>query len=134
MRKSNETLCKSLFKMTLLHWKPLFHLFKHTSTIICTITHPWNHNLKTMEYPGKASYYASTMCCMFLGLSLGNYTMAALTPNFYASTCRDVLSVVQSVVEQAVQNEARMAASLLRLHFHDCFVNVHPAFLFVHNY
>jgi len=27
-------------------------------------------------------------------------------------------------VEAAVQKEKRMGASLLRLHFHDCFVNV----------
>lgn len=37
--------------------------------------------------------------------------------------------IVQSVVEKAVMKEARMAASLLRLHFHDCFVQVTIIFL-----
>ncbi|KAH9324836.1 hypothetical protein KI387_005014, partial [Taxus chinensis] len=34
-----------------------------------------------------------------------------------------LLSTVKSAVKQAVNNEKRMGASLLRLHFHDCFVN-----------
>jgi hypothetical protein len=35
-----------------------------------------------------------------------------------------VLSVVKSVVAHAMQQEAWTGAQLLRLHFHDCFVNV----------
>ncbi|GLJ14579.1 hypothetical protein SUGI_0236100 [Cryptomeria japonica] len=38
-------------------------------------------------------------------------------------TCLNVSSIVQAVVKQAIANESRMGASLLRLHFHDCFVN-----------
>ncbi|KAH9310172.1 hypothetical protein KI387_038083, partial [Taxus chinensis] len=45
-----------------------------------------------------------------------------LSPDFYVNTCPAALNVVRSVVEKAVEKEARMAASLLRLHFHDCFV------------
>eukprot|EP01018_Ginkgo_biloba_P041120 Gb_12580 [translate_table: standard] len=45
-----------------------------------------------------------------------------LTPRFYEKSCPQALHIVRSVVEQAVIKEARMAASLLRLHFHDCFV------------
>ena len=37
--------------------------------------------------------------------------------------------IVKSVVEKAVMKEARMAASLLRLHFHDCFVKVSIIFV-----
>jgi hypothetical protein len=35
-----------------------------------------------------------------------------------------VLPVVKSVVAHVMQQEAWMGAQLLRLHFHDCFVNV----------
>ncbi|KAL8161412.1 hypothetical protein V2J09_012901 [Rumex salicifolius] len=48
---------------------------------------------------------------------------AQLSSTFYDSSCPNVLSTIQSGVKTAVSNEARMGASLLRLHFHDCFVN-----------
>ncbi|KAL3753466.1 hypothetical protein ACJRO7_000811 [Eucalyptus globulus] len=46
-----------------------------------------------------------------------------LTPHFYDYACPQALPAVQRIVEAAVQQERRMGASLLRLHFHDCFVN-----------
>ncbi|KAF5821063.1 putative peroxidase [Helianthus annuus] len=46
-----------------------------------------------------------------------------LTANFYARTCPNFRSIITRAVNTAVANEARMGASLLRLHFHDCFVN-----------
>ncbi|KAJ7570531.1 hypothetical protein O6H91_01G124200 [Diphasiastrum complanatum] len=46
-----------------------------------------------------------------------------LTPSFYLFTCPQAEFIILSGVERAVQNEPRLAASLLRLHFHDCFVN-----------
>ncbi|GLU14938.1 hypothetical protein SLE2022_314770 [Rubroshorea leprosula] len=48
---------------------------------------------------------------------------AQLSSNFYATTCPNALSSIKSAVSSAVKKEARMGASLLRLHFHDCFVN-----------
>ncbi|KAA8543681.1 hypothetical protein F0562_021573 [Nyssa sinensis] len=48
---------------------------------------------------------------------------AQLSAEFYDKVCPDALPAIRSVVEQAIQNEPRMGASLLRLHFHDCFVN-----------
>lgn len=48
---------------------------------------------------------------------------AQLSDGYYSSTCPDVLTTIESAVDTAVSNEARMGASLLRLHFHDCFVN-----------
>nr|XP_043611353.1 cationic peroxidase 1-like [Erigeron canadensis] len=45
-----------------------------------------------------------------------------LTANFYARTCPNFRSVITRAVNSAVSSEARMGASLLRLHFHDCFV------------
>uniref|UniRef100_A0ACD5VQ99 Uncharacterized protein n=1 Tax=Avena sativa TaxID=4498 RepID=A0ACD5VQ99_AVESA len=46
-----------------------------------------------------------------------------LFPTFYDATCPVLPSVVRRGMAQAVQKEARMAASILRLFFHDCFVN-----------
>ncbi|KAL1332439.1 hypothetical protein AAHE18_11G027600 [Arachis hypogaea] len=47
-----------------------------------------------------------------------------LTHHFYKKTCPKVLPVIRSVVEKAIKKEPRIGASLLRLHFHDCFVNL----------
>ncbi|XVF82128.1 hypothetical protein PTKIN_Ptkin16aG0020000 [Pterospermum kingtungense] len=47
----------------------------------------------------------------------------SLSTNYYKSTCPKALSIVESVVAAAISNEPRMGASLIRLHFHDCFVN-----------
>ncbi|KAL6291173.1 hypothetical protein ACE6H2_008683 [Prunus campanulata] len=55
-------------------------------------------------------------------LQMGS-SSAQLSTNFYSSSCPRVFSAVRSTVQSAIRNEARMGASLLRLHFHDCFVN-----------
>jgi peroxidase len=49
---------------------------------------------------------------------------AQLSPTFYASTCPNVSSIVRGVVEQAARNDVRLGAKLIRMHFHDCFVDV----------
>ena len=49
---------------------------------------------------------------------------ANLDSSFYQDKCPGVQLVVQRGVEAAMQKDPRMPASLLRLHFHDCFVNV----------
>ncbi|XVF84216.1 hypothetical protein PTKIN_Ptkin17bG0007900 [Pterospermum kingtungense] len=56
----------------------------------------------------------------FLLISMAS---AKLSSNFYATTCPKALATIKSGVNSAVSKEARMGASLLRLHFHDCFVN-----------
>ncbi|KAL6876384.1 hypothetical protein ACP4OV_012956 [Aristida adscensionis] len=47
---------------------------------------------------------------------------AELSPSFYASSCPNLQSIVRSAMSQAVSGERRLGASLLRLFFHDCFV------------
>ncbi|PWA89541.1 peroxidase 4 [Artemisia annua] len=48
---------------------------------------------------------------------------AQLSTNFYAKSCPNLFLAVNSAVRSAISRETRMGASLLRLHFHDCFVN-----------
>ncbi|KAI4972324.1 hypothetical protein ZWY2020_003253 [Hordeum vulgare] len=45
-----------------------------------------------------------------------------LRPDFYAATCTNLASIVRGAMVTAVSAERRMGASVLRLHFHDCFV------------
>ncbi|XP_062113089.1 peroxidase P7-like [Humulus lupulus] len=42
--------------------------------------------------------------------------------SFYDKTCPQALLTIQQTIKKAVSRERRMAASLIRLHFHDCFV------------
>lgn len=49
---------------------------------------------------------------------------AQLSTTFYATSCPNVSSVVRSVIQQAETSDVRIGAKLIRLHFHDCFVNV----------
>lgn len=47
-----------------------------------------------------------------------------LTPKYYKCKCPKASSIVEAEVRAAINHETRIGASLLRLHFHDCFVNV----------
>lgn len=47
-----------------------------------------------------------------------------LTLDYYKSTCPTVLEIVRKEMECAVLSDSRNAALILRLHFHDCFVQV----------
>ena len=48
----------------------------------------------------------------------------SLRLDHYQWICLQAEAIVLAGVQRAVAQEARMAGSLLRLHFHDCFVNV----------
>ncbi|PKA56175.1 Cationic peroxidase 1 [Apostasia shenzhenica] len=66
------------------------------------------------------SYSNSLSIIMFL-LFL-SAASAQLSPTFYDTSCPKALPTIQAAVRSAVAGERRMGASLLRLHFHDCFV------------
>ncbi|XP_073133417.1 lignin-forming anionic peroxidase-like [Henckelia pumila] len=72
--------------------------------------------------------FTSSFCSLFslisilLLLSNMSCTEAQLSTIFYSKTCPNALTEIRNVVRRAVSAERRMAASLVRLHFHDCFV------------
>ncbi|KAL3342123.1 hypothetical protein AABB24_026244 [Solanum stoloniferum] len=59
--------------------------------------------------------------CVLLGFVC--FSNAQLSDNFYGTSCRNLQTIVRNVMIQAVNREARLGASILRLFFHDCFVN-----------
>jgi len=61
---------------------------------------------------------------IFVVVSTKTCLTGSLKPDYYLWTCPEAEAFVFAGVERAVVQEARMAASLLHLHFHDCFVNV----------
>ncbi|CAN6237673.1 unnamed protein product [Urochloa humidicola] len=48
---------------------------------------------------------------------------AQLSAGFYSASCPTVQGVVRQAMSQAVTNTSRSGAAVLRLFFHDCFVN-----------
>jgi len=64
---------------------------------------------------------ACSVLALFFAASM---VSAQLTANFYDKSCPNALNTIKTAVRSAVAGENRMGASLLRLHFHDCFVNV----------
>ncbi|KAK7367510.1 hypothetical protein VNO80_09523 [Phaseolus coccineus] len=59
---------------------------------------------------------------MFWLVFLSPLVCSQLYYNFYDSTCPNLTGIVRYNVWSAMAKDARIAASLLRLHFHDCFV------------
>ncbi|XP_028766875.1 peroxidase 44-like [Neltuma alba] len=47
----------------------------------------------------------------------------ALQVGFYGSSCPKAESIIQQVVQRRISDDRSLAASLLRLQFHDCFVH-----------
>ncbi|XP_052135972.1 cationic peroxidase 1-like [Oryza glaberrima] len=62
-------------------------------------------------------------CSVIALLFAAHLVSAQLSANFYDKSCPNALSTIRTAVRSAVAKENRMGASLLRLHFHDCFVN-----------
>lgn len=75
------------------------------------------------------SLHSRPFLLLFVLLSLSILCMRSLdasepylTLDYYASSCPSVLEIVRKEMECAVLSDPRNAAFILRLHFHDCFV------------
>ncbi|MCL7044335.1 hypothetical protein MKW94_022926 [Papaver nudicaule] len=70
------------------------------------------------SFPSMVVVILSLLLIFFSGSS-----RAQLSTTYYSKTCPNVLTKVKSAVQSAISKEKRAGAALLRLHFHDCFVN-----------
>ncbi|KAK2976398.1 hypothetical protein RJ640_008108, partial [Escallonia rubra] len=72
------------------------------------------------------SLYSRPLFFMLLVVNFLSYSLHAsdppLTLDYYQSKCPDFLGIVKKEMECAVLTDPRNAALVLRLHFHDCFV------------
>jgi hypothetical protein len=76
----------------------------------------------------SSSSFVATLTLAFFLFFSGSSVTAQVSTDYYTKSCPKLFSTVKSTVQSAISKEARMGASLLRLFFHDCFVNVN--FLF----
>ncbi|CAN8252393.1 unnamed protein product [Cochlearia groenlandica] len=74
-------------------------------------------NTQTKVMGGHVLFTLFTMCMLLSGVK------SQLSPDIYAKSCPNLVQIVRKQVMTALKAEIRMAASLIRLHFHDCFVN-----------
>lgn len=61
--------------------------------------------------------------CLVIPILFAILTNAQLDYDFYERSCPNLPMIVRFNVWEAFRNDTRIAASLLRLQFHDCFVN-----------
>ncbi|XP_072976407.1 peroxidase 4-like [Typha angustifolia] len=79
---------------------------------------------QTHSFAKAMASFSTTFAPLALVLLLAvGSSSAQLTTNYYSNTCPGVFSTVKSAVQSAVAKENRLGASILRLFFHDCFVN-----------
>ncbi|KAI3448088.1 hypothetical protein Pfo_004753 [Paulownia fortunei] len=67
--------------------------------------------------------YLAPLICGQPGTGYYGRPDGPLSYNFYDISCPNLPMMVRWGVWQALKNDTRIAASLLRLHFHDCFVD-----------
>ncbi|KAH9742912.1 peroxidase [Citrus sinensis] len=68
------------------------------------------------------SYLFVTLILTIISL-LACTSNAQLSPTFYATSCPNFQRIARDEMTKAVNRQPRNAASILRLFFHDCFVN-----------
>ena len=69
-----------------------------------------------------------TALIMFLFIVAFSHTLA-LQQNYYSYSCPNAENIVKQIVQQRFKADRSVAAALLRMHFHDCFVRV--SFLYI---
>lgn len=71
---------------------------------------------------GSKSYFKVLIFCL---IAIIGSTHAQLQPGFYAKSCPKAEQIVLKYVHEHIPNAPSLAAALIRLHFHDCFVKVY---------
>jgi peroxidase len=59
---------------------------------------------------------------LVLALAIAGGASAQLSTGFYSNSCPNMLTAVRSALRPAIARERRVGASIVRLFFHDCFV------------
>jgi peroxidase len=78
-----------------------------------------------MALPSPMPAVLLAVCALLAVVALhGAAEAQQLSASYYDGSCPNVYSTVRRVIQQARVSDPRILASLIRLQFHDCFVNV----------
>lgn len=109
----------------------IFYCFAYKSPLspsTCNRNQKFTATCSCSQAMGQKFFPSFTLCLIVsLSTTIYRYPLVysqQLDYNFYAKSCPGLPWIVSKGVQSAVNNDYRMAASLLRLHFHDCIVNV----------
>ncbi|XP_023525413.1 peroxidase P7-like [Cucurbita pepo subsp. pepo] len=67
--------------------------------------------------------FAALLFTAVSGTAAAGSSSSHLSKKFYHTSCPNLFPIVKSILKHQISKERRIGASLLRLHFHDCFVN-----------
>jgi len=115
---------------------PLFLLL----LVLCIISASADPYYENSDYKSSSSYTTSRSDTVF---SLQVPTLDETTFDnllsfgYYRKTCPQFESILHNKVKEWIKEDYTLAASLMRLHFHDCSVRVHniyyPSLFLLHN-
>jgi peroxidase len=74
--------------------------------------------------PPRAAVAAGVLAAAVVVALCFHGAAAQLCEDYYDDTCPDAYDIVKQVLIDAHKSDVRIYASLIRLHFHDCFVLV----------
>lgn len=67
-------------------------------------------------------YNLGFLVLIFVGILSCSHGQLQL--NYYSKSCPKAEKIIQEYVQKHIPNAPSLAAALLRMHFHDCFVRV----------
>lgn len=81
------------------------------------------------QYLNMASLVVMLKMALLVCFAFHHANGEGLEVGYYKEKCPNLESIVKEVVYGVIHEDPTLAASLMRIHFHDCFVRVSPCII-----